>query len=174
MAIDFDIQQSDKIAGVYIITPTIAKDVRGNIWTAFLQSDIQALVGDTVAFKHDKFSLSRKNVLRGIHGDTKSWKLVTAVYGQIQQVVVDMRKDSPTYLQWQDFIIGHKNQRLILIPPQLGNAYCVLSDNTVYYYKLAYDGAYMDADEQFSVKWNDPKIAIKWRVKTPILSARDK
>ncbi len=173
MAIDFDIRPSHKIDGVYSITPTVSEDIRGNIWTSFLQSDMQDLIGDAVAFKHDKFSLNKKNVLRGIHGDTKTWKMVTAVYGRIQQVVVDMRKNSPTYLQWQDFVIGHQNPQMILIPPQMGNAYCVLSAHAVYHYKLAYDGAYMDADAQFSVQWNSPEIGVKWRVKTPILSARD-
>ena len=93
--------------------------------------------------------------------------------GDIQQVVVDMRKDSPTYKQWQDFIINRDNQQLILIPPNIGNAYYVNSSEAVYLYKLAYDGDYIDADEQFSINWNDDSIGIKWLSNTPILSNRD-
>ena len=109
-----------------------------------------------------------------MHGDSKSWKLVTCVYGSIQQVVVDLRKDSPTYLQWQDFIIDSNNQMLILIPPHMGNAYYVKSEQAVYHYKLAYDGKYIDANEQFSIRWNDDSIGIKWLSKHPILSDRDR
>ena len=173
MAIEFNIMQSEKIAGVYILTPSVGEDLRGNIWTSFVSDDVQSLITDGSKFKHDKFSKSKKNVLRGIHGDTKSWKLVTCVYGKMQQVVVDMRPDSPTYLQWQDFIIDSDSPQLILIPPYMGNAYYNLGDDLVYQYKLAYDGDYIDADEQFSEKWNDEKIGIKWLAENPILWGRD-
>ena len=173
MSIEFDIQESTEISGVYILTPSVSEDARGNIWTSFLKGEVEELLPDDLFFKHDKFSTSKHNVLRGIHGDTKSWKLVTCVHGEIQQVVVDMRKDSPTYKQWQDFIINKDNQQLILIPPNMGNAYYVNSSEAVYHYKLAYNGDYIDADEQFSVKWNDEEINIKWISDTPILSHRD-
>jgi dTDP-4-dehydrorhamnose 3,5-epimerase len=84
-----------------------------------------------------------------------------------------MRKDSPTYKQWQDFIISKDNQQLILIPPNMGNAYYVKSSEAIYHYKLAYSGDYIDADEQFSVKWNDNTIGINWMSDNPILSNRD-
>ena len=155
------------------MTPSVSVDARGNIWTSFLKDRVEGLLPDDLFFKHDKFSTSKRNVLRGIHGDTKSWKLVTCVHGEIQQVVVDMRKDSPTYKQWQDFIISKDNQQLILIPPNMGNAYYVNSSEAVYYYKLAYNGDYIDADEQFSVKWNDNTIGINWMSDNPILSNRD-
>ena len=173
MNIEFDIQESTEISGVYILTPSISEDSRGNIWTSFLKDEVEKLLPSDLYFKHDKFSTSRHNVLRGIHGDTKSWKLVTCVYGEIQQVVVDCRKDSPTYKQWQDFIINQDNQRLILIPPNMGNAYYVNSENAVYHYKLAYNGDYIDTDEQFSLSWNDYSIGINWLSDNPFLSNRD-
>lgn len=173
MSIDFKIEESNVIQGLWIIEPSIAEDLRGNIWTSFMKEEIEKLIPNNLIFRHDKFSSSKNNVLRGIHGDTKSWKLVTCVYGEIQQVVVDMRKDSPTYLKWQDFIINSANQRLILMQPNMGNAYYVNSSNAVYHYKLAYEGDYIDADEQFSVKWNDKGIGIKWLSDSPILSGRD-
>jgi dTDP-4-dehydrorhamnose 3,5-epimerase len=174
MTISFNIQESKKIAGVYILKPTISEDLRGNIWTSFLKDNIEHLLPSDLFFKHDKFSISENNVLRGIHGDMKSWKLVTCVYGEVQQVVVDLREDSSSYLKWQDFIINGDNQQSILIPPGLGNAYYVSSERAVYHYKLAYEGSYIDADEQFSIKWNDEKINIKWLSNAPILSNRDK
>ena len=165
--------QSSVIKGVWIVKPTIAKDNRGNIWTSFLKDEIEKLLPDNFYFKHDKFSKSKKNVLRGIHGDEKSWKLVTCVYGSIQQVVVDCRKESDTYSKYESFEINEKNQMSIFIPPRLGNAYFVNSDFAVYHYKLAYDGNYIDADKQFSYTWNDPLFNIKWPTKEPILSKRD-
>jgi len=173
MSIDFEIKESEKIKGIFIITPSISEDLRGNIWTSFIKNEIEEFIPENIYFKHDKFSTSKHNVLRGIHGDSKSWKLVTCVYGEIQQVVVDMRKNSPTYLQWQDFIINSENQNLILIPPNMGNAYYVKSESAVYHYKLAYEGDYIDADEQFSIKWNDESIGIKWLTNEPLLSGRD-
>lgn len=173
MTIEFDINESTEISGVYIMRPSVSEDVRGNIWTSFLKDKVEVFLPDDLFFKHDKFSASKYNVLRGIHGDTKSWKLVTCVHGEVQQVVVDMRKDSPTYKQWQDFIISKDNQQLILIPPNMGNAYYVKSSEAIYHYKLAYSGDYIDADEQFSVKWNDNTIGINWMSDNPILSNRD-
>ena len=173
MNIEFYIKESKIINGVYILTPSVSVDLRGNIWTSFLKDEVEILLPNNLYFKHDKFSKSKYNVLRGIHGDLKSWKLVTCVFGEVQQVVVDLRKDSPTYLMWQDFIINEDNQRMILIPPEMGNAYYVSSESAVYHYKLAYEGDYIDANEQFSVKWDDKNIGIKWLSSSPILSARD-
>lgn len=175
MGIEFDIRQSSKIKGVYIITPSIASDNRGNIYTSFLKDEIDKLLPNGLYFKHDKFSLSSQNVLRGIHGDTKSYKFVSCVYGEILQVVVDMREDSPSYLQYEKFHISKDSQRFILIPPNMGNAYFVKSKEAVYHYKLAYEGEYIDAPEQFSLAYNDERIGIDWELNDiePILSKRD-
>ena len=173
MSTGFDVTESDKIRGLYVLTPSIATDLRGNIWTSFIKNEVEKLLPSNLSFIHDKFSVSKHNVLRGVHGDNKSWKLVTCVYGEIQQVVVDMRKESPTYKQWQDFIISGDNQYLILIPPNMGNAYYVSSESAVYHYKLAYNGEYIDANDQFSISWNDESIGIKWLTDKPILSIRD-
>lgn len=173
MAFDFAIKESQKIKGVYIITPSISEDLRGNIWTSFYQEEIEKLLPQGLHFKHDKFSQSKQNVLRGIHGDIKTWKYVTCVFGKISQYVVDCRENSPTYLQWEEFIIDKENQKMILIPPKMGNAYYVKSEYAVYHYKCAYEGEYLDATDQFTFAWNDPQIGIIWPTQTPILSDRD-
>ena len=156
------------------IKPSVLDDDRGNIWTSFLKEEIEKFIPDGLHFKHDKFSQSNKNVLRGIHGDEKTWKLVTCVVGSIQQVVVDCRKDSISYCAYEIFNIDEKNKMSILIPPRFGNAYYVKSDKAVFHYKLAYDGDYIDADKQFTYKWNDPRFGIDWPTTTPMLSIRDK
>lgn len=173
MAITFDIQESNHLKGVYIITPNKFRDLRGEIWTIFTDNDIGKLIPSNIKFKHDKIITSCHNVLRGIHGDIKTYKLVTCVFGEVHQVVVDCRKDSETYLKWEKFIINQDNQKIILIPPKMGNSYYVSSENAVYYYKLAYDGEYLDADDQFTYAWNDKQIGIDWPTQNPILSERD-
>lgn len=173
MAIAFDIRESSVLQGVYIITPSKFRDLRGEIWTIFTEDNIGKLIPHNIKFKHDKIITSCYNVLRGIHGDVKTYKLVTCVFGEVHQVVVDCRKDSKTYLKWEKFVINRDNQQIILIPPKMGNSYYVSSENAVYYYKLAYDGEYLDADEQFTYSWNDENIGIDWPTKKPILSERD-
>ena len=173
MSISFQIEQSNIIADVSIISPSVSEDHRGNIWTSFSEDYLTQYLPDGIHFKHDKFSQSKKDVLRGIHGDHKSWKLVTCVFGDIYQVVVDLRKNSPTYNAWISFDISIKNQKLILIPPGCGNAYYVKSDHAVYHYKLAYPGEYIDHDEQFTVPWNDNNLKIEWPTNNPVLSKRD-
>ncbi|HEC1773109.1 TPA: dTDP-4-dehydrorhamnose 3,5-epimerase family protein [Campylobacter lari] len=173
MDINFDIQESKILQGVYIITPNKFRDLRGEIWTAFTEKNLGAILPKDLKFKHDKFINSHFNVLRGIHGDVKTWKLVTCVYGEVHQVVVDCRIDSPTYLKWEKFIINQNNQQLILLPPNMGNSHYVSSKEAVYYYKLAYDGEYLDAPDQFTYAWNDERIGIDWPTNSPILSERD-
>ncbi|HEF9430239.1 TPA: dTDP-4-dehydrorhamnose 3,5-epimerase family protein [Campylobacter coli] len=173
MAIEFNIKESEILKGVYIITPNKFRDLRGEIWTAFTEEDLGDIVPKGLKFKHDKFINSHFNVLRGIYGDIKTWKLVTCVYGEIHQVVVDCRKDSPTYLKYEKFIINQDNQQIILVPAGFGNAHYVSSESAVYYYKCAYKGDYVDAPDQFTYAWNDERIGIDWPTNSPILSERD-
>ena len=151
MAIEFDIQESKKLKGVYIITPNKFRDLRGETWSAFTSEAIDKLLPNNLRFIH----------------------LATCVYGQIHQVVVDCREDSPTYLQYEEFVIDADNQKMILVPAGFGNAHYVSSQSAVYYYKCAYIGKYTDADEQFTYAWNDPRIGIEWPTTNPILSERD-
>jgi dTDP-4-dehydrorhamnose 3,5-epimerase len=171
---DFKIERSEIIKDVLVFTPSVNEDERGTLYTTFHGEVFDQYLPKDLTFKHDKFSKSYKNVLRGIHGDTKSWKLVTAVYGEVYQVVVDCRKNSETYQKWQYFEINQANPVSVLLPPGIGNAFFVRSDVAVYHYKLAYPGEYLDAEDQFSIKWNNPEIAIHWPTNNPILSNRDK
>ena len=144
------------------------KDQRGLLWTTWKKG-----VFNKIKFNHDKFSLSKKNTLRGFHCDFKSWKMVTSVYGKFLFVVVDMRKNSKNYLKNQKWIIDYKKPKLILIPPYYANAHLCLSEICIFHYKWSYKGKYIDATDQKSYRWNDPKINIKWPIKKPILSKRD-
>ncbi len=171
---DFEIIESSIVKGVKIIIPSVHNDERGTLFTTFYKEVYDALIPNELEFKHDKFALTFNRVLRGIHGDNKSWKLVTAVYGEIVQVVVDNRLESPTYQKWESIKINGSQPKLILLPPGVGNAFYVSSNEALYHYKLAYSGEYFDAEDQFTLKWNDPEIGIEWPDERPILSNRDK
>ena len=160
--------ENTKIEGVKKINYDRFVDFRGSIWTTFLDNKIK-----NIKFNHDKFSVSNKDVIRGIHYDNKTFKLVTAVYGAIDQVVVDMRKDSDTYKESLIFNIDDNKRFSILIPPMVGNGFRVKSEVAVYHYKLSYTGKYLDADNQYTLKWDDSTIAINWECENPILSNRD-
>ena len=108
----FKIEKSKKIDGVYVFTPSFGKDDRGIIYTSFYNDSFKEFLPKNLKFKHDKFSSSKKSVLRGIHGDAKSWKLISCVYGEIFQVVVDCRKNSPTYLKHECFRLNHNKPKL--------------------------------------------------------------
>ena len=160
------------------------RDKRGYYWTSWKKGLIKNL-----EFKHDKFSLSKKNVLRGLHGDKKTWKLISCPYGKFFLVVVNCIKNSKDYLKWKSYILSHENGLQVLVPPSYANGHYCLSNECLFYYKLSYKGKYVDVDQQFSLRWDDPKLNIKWPLQRwkrknklklsyiyskPILSGRDR
>jgi len=152
---------------VIVQRPDSFEDFRGELYTFHKENDYN------LSFNHDKVSISRKNVLRGLHGDNKSWKLVTCLAGEIYLVIVDNRPDSPNYLKWDWEILTSKNRTQVLIPPMFANGHYILSKEATFFYKWSYTGKYPDVKDQFTLKWNDPKIGIHWPTTTPMLSKRD-
>lgn len=144
------------------------EDFRGELYTLFKQEEHQ------LVFNHDKVSVSRKNVLRGMHGDAKSWKYISCLHGEVYLVVVDNRPESVNYLKWDSIVLTAKNRKSVLIPPMFANGHYVLSDEAVFFYKWSYPGAYPDVKDQFTLKWNDSRIGICWPTDTPILQMRDR
>lgn len=159
-----------KFKEIKVIEPNCYSDYRGDLWTLWKEGD--TLPG--IKFNHDKVSTSRKHVLRGIHGDKKSTKLITCLYGEIYFVIVDNRPLSETYLQWDWMMLTGSNKKSVLVPPGFGNGFLVMSDESVFHYKWSYEGDYPDVKDQFTIKWNDPKINIDWPIKEPILQMRDR
>lgn len=155
---------------IKIFQNTAFKDHRGLYWTSWKKNNNIKL-----NFNHDKFSISKKNVLRGLHGDRKTWKLVSCVYGKVFFVIINYNKKSKYFLQKKTLILSNENRKQVLIPPNYLNGFLCLSENCVFHYKLAYKGKYNDAKDQFSVKWNDKRLSIKWPKKNNlILSLRDR
>lgn len=152
---------------VYIKQPDSFEDFRGELFTFYKKGDYN------LDFNHDKVSISRQNVLRGLHGDSKSFKLITCLAGEVLLVVVDNRPESKNYLKWDSIILTSKNRKQVLVPPMFANGHLILSNEATFYYKWSYDGNYPDVKDQFTLKWNDPKIGIHWPISKPILSKRD-
>jgi dTDP-4-dehydrorhamnose 3,5-epimerase len=126
--------------------------------------------GIDMEFLQDDYSVSSKHVLRGIHGDADTWKLITCPYGKFYLVVVNCDKTSPDFGKWESFVLSDKNHKQVLIPPQYGNAHLVLSDQAIFGYKQS---SYYDPTIQFSYRWDYPEFDIWWPIKDPILSRRD-
>ena len=171
---DLKVTHSKILPDVLIFEPSVFWDLRGNIYTSFNKENYQNYLPEKLEFIHDKFAQSKYNVLRGLHGDHKTWKLVSCVWGELYEVVVDMRKDSSNYKKWDAFELSSEKYKQILIPPGFVNGYCVRSPHAVFHYKLAYHGDYIDAGEQMTYVWNDQSLKIKWPCVDPILQGRDK
>tara|TARA_R100001443_G_scaffold40743_4_gene54143 strand:+ start:366 stop:899 length:534 start_codon:yes stop_codon:yes gene_type:complete len=162
-------EEKSIIEGVRSYTPSVHTDYRGDLWTLW-KEDAPPF---NLPFNHDKVSTSRRDVLRGIHGDLKSHKLVSCLHGEIYFVVADNREDSPTYGKWEATILGGRNRKQVLVPPGVGNGFMVLSQEAVFHYKWMYEGEYPDVKDQFTIRWDDPYYNIQWPHSNPILSVRD-
>jgi len=157
---------------VAIITPNIFYDYRGEYVETWNVENYKIFNKGNIVFKQDDISTSTKYTLRGLHGDFKTWKLVQCIYGSLLQAIVDMRPDSKTYLKYELFPITDKNRTQILIPPGFENGHLVMSEYGVFSYKQS--TLYTGTDNQFTVRWDDPKLNIPWPITNPILSLRDK
>ena len=158
-----------KLKDIKLYQPTAFKDFRGEIWTKW-----ESKIFKNKKFNLCKFTKSKKNVLRAFHGDSKSWKLVSCIKGEVLNVVVDYRKNSKNYLKYTSFRLNEKNKISILIPPMFLNSWLCLTKECIYSYDYSFKGNYNDVKNQISVKWNDVKIGFRWPLKNPILSKRDK
>lgn len=159
---------STDLSKVKIFVDNPFHDKRGYLWTSWEKKKF------ILPFNQDKFSISKKNVIRGLHGDNKTWKLLSCVSGKIFLVVVNYDPESKEYLKWNSWILNETDGVQILIPPKFLNAHLCLSNRCTFHYKLYFRGKYNDVKNQYSVRWNDSRLKINWPIKKPILSKRDK
>ncbi len=162
---------------VPIYTPSIYREYRGEIFTTFHSSEHPALYYiKSAGYKdikiHDRFSKSYKNVLRGLHYDDKTWKLVQALVGEIYLVVLDMRSGE-TYGKWESYILSDKTRDQVLVPPGFANGHYALTD-CIFHYNIFYESEYVDENKQSVVRWNNPTFNIEWPTNSPTLQKRDK
>lgn len=159
-----------KLDGVLLIEPpSIFHDFRGTYVETYNEEQYKE-AGINVDFIQDDISVSWKNVLRGIHGDAVTWKLVSCYYGKFYMVVVNWNEASSQFGEWVSFELSDENRLQVLIPPNFGSGHVVLSDMAIFHYKQS---TYYNRARQFTILWNDPKLNIQWPVSNPILSKRD-
>lgn len=159
-----------KLDGVLVITPpTVFRDFRGT-YVELYNERLYKDKGIPVDFIQDDISVSSRHVLRGIHGDNETWKLISCLEGEFYLVVVNNDKDSAQFGQWESFVLSEDSRLQILVPPKFGNGHLVLSEQAIFHYKQS---TYYDRSKQFTLLWNDPKLHISWPVKNPHLSERD-
>ncbi len=158
-----------KLEGVLLIKPQPFEDFRG-YYLELYNKELYAQNGITVDFVQDDVSMSRKNVLRGIHGDHKTWKLVTCLFGEFYLVVVNCDEASPDFGTWESFTLSAENKFQVLIPPKHGNGHVVLTDTAIFHYKQS---EYYVSGQKFIYRYDDPRFNISWPIKNPILSKRD-
>jgi dTDP-4-dehydrorhamnose 3,5-epimerase len=159
-----------RLDGVRLITPpTIFEDFRGS-YVELYNDDLYRKGGIDVPFVQDDISVSTRHVLRGIHGDAETWKLISCLHGKFYLVVVNWDERSPQYRQWESFVLSDQNRLQVLIPPKFGNGHLVLSETAIFHYKQS---TYYNRAGQFTVLWNDPALKIWWPVADPIVSRRD-
>lgn len=171
----FDVSYLDKFGtDVPIYHPSVYKEYRGEIFTTFHSEThpIMKLLPNDINI-HGRFSKSYQGVLRGLHYDKKTWKLVQALVGDIYLVLVDVRKSSPNYGKWESYIISESTRDQVLIPPGFANGHYALTD-CIFHYNLFYPGEYVDEKNQGVLKWNDKRVNIEWPTDKPVLQARDR
>jgi len=158
---------------VPVYTPSVYREYRGEIFTTYHTKlhPVNSLLPANTEI-HNRFSKSYKGVLRGLHYDDKTWKMVQATVGDISLVVLDVREHSKTYGRWESYIITDKLQHQVLIPPGFANGHFALTD-CMFHYTLFYAGDFVDESKQGVIKWNDPRFNIEWPSTTPVLQRRD-
>jgi len=163
------------IKGLIIITPQRFSDLRGELTVLYNKQVFKDLLG--LEFVQDKWTKSSRGVLRGIHFQDQhpQDKLVSVLSGKVLDVVVDIRKSSPTFGQYFSMVLNESEEKMLFIPKGLGHAFLALEDDTVFFYKTS-DYFYPEYDR--GIIWDDENLKIDWglnkyNINKPILSKRD-
>lgn len=160
------------IPDVILIKPSVKKDDRGFFMETWKNSEF--IKAGIPSFEQENHSFSVKNVLRGLHYQTapkEQGKLVRCIHGEIFDVAIDMRDNSPTRYLWVSAVLSSENNYEIYIPEGFAHGFCVMSDTAEVIYKCTSE--YSPGNER-GIVWNDPAINIMWPISSPILSEKDK
>ncbi len=165
--------EKTKIDGAYIIEPDVFGDNRGWFYESYSQKKFEELGIDTVFVQDNRSFSAEKGTLRGLHCQTNPMaqtKLLTCLRGEIFDVAVDIRKDSPTYLQWQGVVLSGENKKMFYIPEGCLHGFLTLTDDVEVTYKV---NRFYSAENDRSVRFDDPDLGVEWGIENPILSAKD-
>lgn len=159
------------IADILLLEPKVYYDERGYFMESFNEREFEAL--QKVKFVQDNESMSKKDVLRGLHFQRPPHaqaKLVRVICGSVFDVAVDLRLSSPTYGNYFGHVLSDKNKLQLYIPAGFAHGFLSLEDNTIVNYKCS-DYYYKDAED--SILWNDVQLGIDWSVTNPVLALKD-
>ncbi len=163
-----------RLAGAFEITLRPIGDERGYFMTTY-HAALFRQHGMVTDWAQENQSLSaRKGILRGLHFQLPphtETKLVRVLSGAILDVMVDLRKASPTFGQWEAIELSAENRRMVYIPKGFAHGFCTLTDDVIVAYKV---DAYYTPEAQAGLRWDDPTLAIRWPVQEPLLSPKDR
>jgi dTDP-4-dehydrorhamnose 3,5-epimerase len=161
------------IADVLLLEPVVHGDERGFFMESYNKREFAQATGVDVEFVQDNHSRSSKNVLRGLHYQIRrpQGKLVRVVVGEVYDVVVDLRRSSPSFGKWAGFSLSARSKQMAWIPPGFAHGFLVLSEYAEFLYKTT---DYYAPEHERSLLWNDPEIGIDWPLDgRPVLAAKD-
>jgi dTDP-4-dehydrorhamnose 3,5-epimerase len=160
-----------RLDGLAVVEPDVFGDERGFLVETY-RTDKWSELGIDSGFVQHNHSRSVRNTLRGIHFQTEPGqaKLVRCSAGRIWDVAVDLRRDSPTFGQWEGHELDDTSHRQLFVPVGFGHGFCVLSEEADVDYQLS---SYYDPQTESGIAWDDPDVGIEWPVSEPLLSGRD-
>jgi dTDP-4-dehydrorhamnose 3,5-epimerase len=160
-----------RLDGLIVIEPPAFGDDRGFLVETY-RSDVWREMGVDLPFVQHNHSRSVRGTLRGLHFQTQPGqaKLVRCSAGKIFDVAVDLRRDSPTFGQWEGYELDDSTHRQMFIPVGFGHGFCVLSEIADVDYQLS---SYYDPETEAGIAWDDPDVGVEWPLDEPLLSERD-
>lgn len=162
------------IEGLLSFIPTVFSDERGVFTETFNEKVFAEMTGKKIQFVQDNLSMSKKNVIRGLHFQAPPFaqgKLVRVIKGRVIDVAVDLRKNSATYGQHVAVEISGENNLCFWIPEGFAHGFSTLEENTVFAYKCT---NFYSKESEGCILWNDQDLNIDWKVDSPLLSDKDK
>src|SRR5581483_8942439 len=162
-----------ELPGLILVEPKVFRDPRGWFLEMYKRSDF-VKHGIDAHFVQDNYARSvGAGTLRGLHYQLEpaaQGKLIRVVVGEILDVVVDIRKGSPTYGKWEKILLSEENKRMLWVPPGFAHGYCATSEVSEIVYKVTHE--YSPTHER-AIRWDDPQLAIPWPSQKPLLSEKD-
>lgn len=160
-----------ELAGLMLIEPQVFADARGYFFESWNARRF-AEAGLGTPFVQDNVSFSRRGTVRGLHvqNPAAQAKLVSVLQGEVFDVVVDLRRSSPTFGHWHGLTLSAENRRQLFIPPGFAHGFAVLSETALFFYKCS---EFYAPEHELTLAWNDPDLGIEWPVREPFLSPKD-
>ncbi len=160
-----------ELSEVIVVEPDVLRDERGFFLETY-QEEKYREGGISETFMQDNHSQSSKGTLRGLHAQLvhPQGKLIRVIEGEVYDVAVDIRPNSPTFKKWVSEVLSADNFKQLYIPPGFAHGFCVTSDIAQFEYKCT---DYYDPSGEITILWNDSDLNVQWPVKQPLLSEKD-